>query len=137
MMSNLQNKSEILINAAELLHDRTMYPAVAHGAYYSCYQLSKHIWLHKMKKTQKELDILCSIGKTGSHEMLINEVGKFIRDSKKIDCINHKRDYYYFIGQLKRLRVKADYDDELFDSSASKRAIDLSNTIIPILKKYQ
>ncbi|MDR0864275.1 MAG: hypothetical protein LBO74_05005 [Candidatus Symbiothrix sp.] len=137
MMSNLQNKSDILTDAAKFLHDKGWYPAVAHGAYYGCYQLSKHIWLHKMRKTQQELDMLCSSGKIGSHEVLINEVRNFMRDSKKTDCNNHMSDYYRLIGQLKRLRVKADYDDEIFDSSASRNAISLSDTIIPILKKYQ
>jgi hypothetical protein len=49
-MSNLQNKSDILKEVAVMLHNKNMYPAVAHSAYYSCYQLLKHIWLYRMGK---------------------------------------------------------------------------------------
>ncbi|OAV66105.1 hypothetical protein Barb4_03036 [Bacteroidales bacterium Barb4] len=136
-MSNLQNKSEILIDAAKLLHDKNWYPAVAHGAYYCCYQLSKHIWLHKMGKSQQDLDRLCNASKSGSHEVLINEVRNYIRESNKANCDSHMRDYNSQILQLKKLRVKADYYDEVFDSSESNNAILLSDKIITILKKYQ
>jgi hypothetical protein len=47
------------------------------------------------------------------------------------------RDYYNQIVQLKKLRVKADYNDENFDSSASNSAISLSDKIITILRNYQ
>jgi uncharacterized protein (UPF0332 family) len=137
MMSHIQNKSEILSEAAKLLHDKTYYPAVDHSAYYSCYQLSKHIWLHKMQKTQQQLDALCSSENTGSHEILINEIRNYIKNSGKIDCNKHMSDYYRQIGQLKKLRVKADYSDDIFDFTSSSNAINLSAAIIPILKKYQ
>ena len=136
-MSYLQNKSNIFNDAAKLLHEKCWYPAVAHGAYYSCYQLSKHIWLHKMKKTQRELDILCSSTNRGSHEVLYNEIRNHIKNSNRTDCYNHMRNYYNKIVQLKKLRVKADYDDENFDISASNNSILLSDNIIAILKKYQ
>jgi hypothetical protein len=137
MMSQLQNKSVILSDAATLLHDKCWYPAVAHGAYYSCYQLSKHIWLYRMGKTQNELDAMCSTSKQGSHEVLINEIGKHIEASGKKDCANHRRDFKNKILQLKKLRVQADYDDANFDSLLSKNAIYLSSEILPILKQYQ
>ena len=137
IMSYLQNKSEIFSNAAKLLHDKCWYSAVAHGAYYSCYQLSKHIWLHKMGKTQQELDNLCSFSFYGSHEVLINEIGKHIRNSGKRYCINQSRDFKAKILQLKTLRIRADYADITFDSSNSRTAIELSDYIIPILKQYQ
>jgi hypothetical protein len=136
-MSQLQNKSEILEDAAKLLHNNYLYCAVAHSAYYSCYQLSKHIWKYKMRKTWEELDTMCSVGRIGSHEVLINEIGKHIKNSGRRDCFNQGRDFKTKISQLKSLRVRADYDDASFDSSNSQIARDLSNSIILILKQYQ
>jgi len=70
-MSNLQNKSEIFFEAAKLLHEKNYYPAVAHSAYYSCYQLFRHFWLYSMNKTESELNY--EVGNTSdrSHEYLI------------------------------------------------------------------
>lgn len=51
-MSELQNKSDILTAAAELLHDKTYYAVEVHSAYYCCYQRLKHIWLYKMGKCE-------------------------------------------------------------------------------------
>jgi len=126
-MSALQNKSGIMSDAAQLLHDKNLYPAVAHGAYYSCFQLMKHIWLHTMGKTEDELT-----SRNDSHAFLINEVGNYIKRSGKHDGnkFNNK------IVQLKRLRVKADYKDMLFDYTDSSNSLSLSNDIIPILKQY-
>lgn len=131
-MSNFHNKSEMLKCSAELLHDNYYYPAVAHSAYYSCFLLLKHIWKYKMNKTQEELETRCSKGKVGSHEFLINEIGKYIKN-------NSNEEYRIFntgIIQLKKLRISADYDDSVFDSSKSSKCIQLSKDILPILKKY-
>ena len=38
-MTHLQNKSDILMEAAKLSHDKGFYPAVAHNSYYCCFQL--------------------------------------------------------------------------------------------------
>ena len=136
MRSQLQNKSEILQDAAKLLHDKTFYPAVAHSAYYSCYQLLKHIWLYGMEKSQEELNTQSSLSHLGSHEFLINEIGKYIKNSKNRTANSDFRDFNNKIGQLKTLRTKADYDDDLFDSSKSLNSLSLSDEIVPILKKY-
>jgi hypothetical protein len=135
-MSHLQNKSEMLKEAAALLNNKTYYPAVAHSAYYSCYQLLKHIWLYGLKKTQQELDSQCSISRIGSHEFLINEIGKHIKNSTKKTALADFREFNNKIWQLKKIRTTADYDDTLFDSSQSSNSISLSTDIIPILKKY-
>ncbi|GAB6395588.1 MAG: hypothetical protein MdMp024_1900 [Bacteroidales bacterium] len=117
----------MLREAAQLLHDKNLYPAVAHGAYYSCFQLMKHIWLHTMGKTEDELT-----SRNDSHAFLINEVGNYKKRYGKHDGnkFNNK------IVQLKRLRVKADYEDKLFDYTDSSNSLFLSNDIIPILKQY-
>jgi len=136
-MSNLSNKSEINIDAAKLLNDKNLYSAVAHCAYYACYQKIKHIWLHKQGKTEQELKNLGSTKpRMGSHEVLINEIGSFIKNSRSKNFIEDSRIYNNNILQLKRLRTKADYEDTVFDFTNSSKSLSLSNEIIPVLNKY-
>lgn len=131
-MSSFQNKSELLIASAKLSHDKNYYPAVAHGTYYSCLLLLKHIWIYKMSKTQTDLDVKCKSEKSGTHEILINEVGKYIKDHSSNDEF---REFNTKILQLKKLRVNADYDDCEFDFTKSIKSLNLSKCILPILKK--
>ena len=136
-MSNLSNKSEHNVEAAKMLNDKGLCSAVAHCAYYACYQKIKHIWLHKQGKTELELEILGkSKPRMGSHEVLINEIGSFIKNSGSKNYIVDSRVYNNNILQLKRLRTKADYEDTVFDYSNSSKSISLSNEIIPVLNKY-
>ncbi len=137
LMSNLSNKAEISIAAAKLLNDKNLYSSVAHCAYYACYQKIKHIWLYKLQKTDQELK---NLGRTkpkmGSHEVLINEIGTFIKNSKSKNFLEDFRVYNNNILQLKRLRTKGDYEDTVFDYTDSSKSLDLSNKIIPVLNKY-
>ena len=136
MNSSLLNKSDILSLSANTLHDNCLYPAVAHCAYYSCYQKMKHIWLYSMKKTEEDLDINCSSNRMGSHEYLLNEIVQYVKNSNKKDALEDARTLRNDVPQLKRLRTDADYSNTDFDSTKSKNSIDLSKRIIPILKRY-
>ena len=140
-MRHLQNKSGILEAAAKLLHREDYYPAVAHSAYYSCFQLFKHIWLHSLLKTENDLSnelrqYKATNGDIGSHEFLINQIVLYIKKTGKKDCSSHALALNNKIIQLKRLRQCADYEDSLFDSSKSSHSLSLSADIIPILKQY-
>ena len=124
------------LSVAELAEADYKYPAVAHCAYYSCFHLMQHIWYHKMMKTQKQLEIECSTKKTGKHAVLINEIGRFIKDNPKNR--NARNDFQVFnskIVQLKKLRESADYKDEEFDCVKSTKSRTLACDLIPILKK--
>jgi uncharacterized protein (UPF0332 family) len=137
-MSDLQNKAEINLDSAKILHGKGNYPSVAHCTYYACYQLVKHIWLHKIGKSEDELNALCKEKKReGSHEVLINQIGSFIKNSTNKNKIDDFRVVNYNLVALKKLRVKADYKDVNFDSVDSSNALSLSNSVIPLLKKYQ
>ena len=130
-MSKLKNKSEILIASADLLHKNCYFPAAVHCSYYGCIQLLKHIWLHKMNRTEDELDILRRSANLGVHEFLLNQVVGHIKSLDLKDFrINNE------IQQLKKLRIKADYKDEDVDFTDSSKAIYLSQIIIPVLKLY-
>lgn len=136
-MSFLSNKSDILALSADMLHRESMYPAVAHCSYYSCYQLLKHIWLHSMNQTEEDLGANCSLQRfLGSHEYLLNEVSKHIAKFGRKDSRNDVLLLNKNFSRLKRLRVEADYMDKGFDYTQSSTAISLSKEILPILKKY-
>lgn len=131
MNSSLRNKSEFLVDSAMLLHDNNLYPAVAHCSYYACFQLLMHIWKHKMEKTEDDLDILRRSLDRGMHEVLLSEVVSYIKNRSLKDFrINTE------IAELKRIRVKADYKDADVVDADSQKAIRLSQTIIPLLKRY-
>lgn len=130
--SPLRNKSEILTEAAKLLHDKSYYCAVAHAAYYSCYQMLKYIWLYPMGKTQNELNVETSVSRMGVHEYLLNAVAHHINGSNKNDARNLRNR----LPQLKKFRIDADYFDITFDSFKSKRSMQLSEELMSILKKY-
>lgn len=132
-MSGFKNKSEINLESAELLHDNNQYPVVAHCAYYSCYQFMKHIWLYKMNKTELELENLCRNTTAGSHEVLINQIRNFIKQTNQ----NDSRDFNNWIGQLKKSRHESDYTDKIIDDPTSRKIIDTSKDTHKILKKYQ
>ncbi len=134
--SYLWNKSELLEASASLLQDRGFYPAVAHAAYYSCYQLMKHIWLHSMKKSEDELRSNTSQSRSGSHEYLLNEVIKYIDNLQNKLSANDMRNLRNNLLQLKRLRTDADYSDSNFDIKKSQNSIALSERVLPILKRY-
>ena len=133
LMSNLKNKSEILKESATLLHDKYLFPAVAYCSYYGCFQLLKHIWLHKMGKSNDELDIQRRRANEGLHDFLINQIVGHIKSSPKVSAdIRIGND----IIQLKRLRSTSDYEDSGVDITASSNAIDLSDRIRKVLNGY-
>lgn len=108
------------------------FPAVAHSAYYSCVHLMQHIWFHKMNKSRADLNS----GSTGMHNVLINQVGILIKSNPtNRNALNDFRIYNEKIGQLKKLRTNADYTEDSFDITKSRKSIDLAERLIPILKK--
>jgi len=129
-MGHLKNKSEINLVAAELLNKQYLYPAVVHCAYYSCLQLMRHIWINQMGKSLQELGVLTRNSRDGSHEVLINQIKMFLKSLSLDD-----RSFNNSITQLKKLRIKADYDDVSIDSSISSNSISLSKSTQTILKK--
>ncbi len=68
----------------------------------------------------------------GSHDVLINEIQKFIKGNN----LNDFRVINSNIMQLKKLRSTADYDDKAFLYNDSLKSIQLSDILRPILKKY-
>lgn len=145
-MSNLQIKSETLVQAANHLYKANLHPAVAHSAYYCCVQVMKHIWLHSISKTEDELreeqmlfnkKAYASGEKTlGSHQFLIKNTANFIRNSDCSDAHNNFRTFNNNIWQLRELRNNADYSDNQFNETDSLNSLTLSSKVMLVLKKY-
>lgn len=83
-----------------------------------------------MNKTDDELKRSYNSYRTGSHNVLINEIVNFI--STKFQ--NHK-DFNIYILQLKRLRTLADYEEYYIDFECSEKSISLSKLSNKILSK--
>jgi hypothetical protein len=122
--------------SANSLRHKCYFVSVAHCSYYSCFMLMKYIWLYIMHRTQEDLEQLCKEKKNGTHQVLINQIGVFILNSKKQGCTFEKKVFNKKILQLKDLRADADYEDAPFESEKSDAAIKLCDEIRPILKNY-
>lgn len=87
-----------------------------------------------MRRTEQELSSQKGNNyRIGSHNFLINEIYNHI----KLNCKNcDYRTFYTSIISLKKLRVKADYENSLFDYDDSRKSKILCNTIISILKTH-
>jgi len=91
-----------------------------------------------MGKTESDLKFIIDNSKDkkaekkGSHDVLINEIQKFIKENNSNDfrVINSN------MIQLKKLRSSADYEDKAFLYNDSLNSIHLSDNLRPVLKKY-
>lgn len=89
-----------------------------------------------MNKTKSNLDSECSAGSQGMHAVLINKIGVHIKNNaRNRQALNDFQLFNSLIAQLKKLRTNADYTEDSFDSTKSKKSIDLAEKLIPILKR--
>lgn len=131
--SRYKNKSGLFENATGVLMSNYQYLPIPHSAYYSCYQLLKHIWLYKLNKTEEELQTQISLnGAKASHEYLINQIIPLVTDSRDLRA---RRDFSNKLTQLKTLRTQADYTDISVDRVFAEKAIDLMNDLLRVLRK--
>lgn len=136
LITQLYNKSQLLNSAAKLLHKNNLYPGVGHSSYYSCFTLMLHIWVSRMGKTLNELDDSCNSLGTGKHQFLTSQIYTEINNSDKQSSFKDGRDFNDKIIQLKRLRIRADYTNEVFLYDQSNAALRLMTEITNILNKY-
>lgn len=133
-MSEYQTKSGIYATAAEQLKDSGLFAPVGHTAYYSCYLLLEHICcsdgFNSYDLDQRYYNNL------GSHQETINGVTKYIHDSGLPKCRKDSQIIRSKIGDLKILRMSADYDNDPFTSQQAEASFSLMNNIRSLLKKY-
>ena len=142
MMSIYTNKSDLFMSAAEDINNDTnkcYFLVVPHSAYYSCLLLMKHL-CYKKFGINNENEMKNDVDSTlhGSHEIMIGYVRKrmtqsctSIMDKKKVVEFANK------IGQLKKLRTKADYEEVTITSTQSSQAIELAKDVRNILKHFR
>lgn len=141
-LSQYRNKSNLLIESARILASGDNPVAIPHCAYYSCYQLMMHIWLNAMGKTDAELKQLVDAAKSsrfinGSHNVLINEIVKYVKAdgtdrNRNADSMTLNKDMH----TLKKIRTDADYMDTITDMPTCRKSIQIAEMTIPILEKY-
>ena len=132
---NVKYKSKQNAKAANLLlqnstEDNDFYMAVIHCVYYSCFQLIKFILKSECKykmsyyeQNQKNED---------SHEKIIKKLIPNLKEIVNTTELNNFRDSYY---SLKRLRIKADYNNQKVNLIDVNSAIEELENIKSILNK--
>jgi len=131
-MSNWKIKSEQNKISAKLLINNSYYSSSVHCSYYSNIQLMLHILLTDLQKSEQEIDSEGHQGaqdEGGFHNWLKNSITRelFMRNNQLVPDFNN------FFGQLKGLRIKADYKNLEIIERRAKSGLDLSNSIEEIL----
>lgn len=129
-MKHLLSKSESNLAAASFLYENSYFPAVVHCCYYSCLQLCSHIWEIENNNSVANIKDICRFKQTSSHEFLMKE----IKDLLKTRNRGRAREYQNKFLDLKKFRVRSDYNNEPIDPETCQRAISLSEKIQKILK---
>lgn len=135
-MSNLKNKSDHNLLAAEMLIENRLHAPSVHCSYYSCFQLSKYALKEfagiNYEEQEEELNLLKQNPSTkfGSHEYVIFKLGNEI---KRCSTKNY-RIFSTNFKILKSFRRKSDYLDELVTDEQSKESLRLSTELIQLLK---
>ena len=141
-MSKYINKSDLLMSAAEDINNdinKCYFLVVPHSAYYSCFLLMEHL-CYKVFGVNNKNEIKNSVDSTqhGSHEIMITYVhNKMIQACTSIEDKHKAMDFASKIGQLKKLRTKADYEEEDITYTHSCKALELAKEVRSILKSFK
>lgn len=135
-MSHLKTKSDLNLDAAQLLIDKSLYAPSVHCAYYGCFQFIKSK-LNAIGYTYLKIDEdIASNPKLHSHKYPI----KLIVDQIRIQSVNDKTLYSTINNKIKLLktaREESDYFNEIVDSDAGDFALKTSKEIIDEVKKLK
>lgn len=136
-MSNfLQVKSNNNFTASETLLKQELNAPSVHCAYYACVQYMLHILYTKQGMTEESINEeqreVSNELEGGFHAWLIN---KFFRLLLRFEHGEVSRTFYEYTGQLKGLRIKADYKNKDITAQKAKDAYETSEKIIKILKE--
>jgi len=132
----LQTKSANNVKASQMLLKQDLNSPSVHCSYYACVQYMLHI-LHtkqgmtkeSIDKEQRELSMELS---GGFHAWLINKFWALLLGFERGETA---RLFASYIGELKGLRVKADYENIEISAKKAKQAYETSEKIIKILKE--
>ncbi len=129
-----KDKEASIQKSAEFLIKSSSYSSSVHCAYYSNIQLMLHILLNDLKLTETEIETKSKQGSKdegGFHNWLKTIITRELstRDFMLV------RDFNNFFGQLKSLRIKADYKNMLILEPKAKNGLDLSKSITKLLEE--
>ena len=129
-------KSQIYYDSLlDLMKGSGYYSPIPHIAYYSCMLRMFHIWYVEKQMSEIDLKILPDGSYTKDvHNQLANQFKLFVIKRYKKTDVTKGRIFERHLGDLKKLRVKADYKNETISSDYSKKAIDLCDEILTLLK---
>ena len=134
-MTNLKNKSELNLEAANKLHELSYYPSVIHCAYYACFQLAKYKLLTACGLSEAELMPQRKPAGTpapeGSHERLISQTVQQLRLVGKDSATKFNQ----LMMELKKMRHESDYSDAIIDFNKSRNALNKSSELIAVIRK--
>jgi hypothetical protein len=131
-MSELLNKSELNMLAADYLYKGCHYATVCHPAYYSCLQLMKFKIKDKLAISYEEQDKEISSTKSNSHGYIISKI--VLRIEKKKGSMA-ARNFKNAIYDLKLLREKSDYLNIRASQDNCDRAITLAKQLIQTINR--
>ena len=134
-MSYILSKSRDFLETAESLKDSPYVVGVPHAAYYSCLLLSKYKLNNVGGVKYDEIASKAALEKTGSHEIIIRELAKYIRRSKNTSI--DERDYDNDIRILKSLRENADYENKPIDEPRFKDCVNLAKDLYNKINKIK
>lgn len=127
-MTYLKEKSDNNVKSAQSLINQSLYSSSVHCSYYSCVQLMLHILRSDLSKTEAQIER--EQRGQSFHNWLINLI-KLEFDGRDP---SQSRTFYSTIGQLKALRVKADYKNIEILPNEANRALTNANTMLMSLK---
>jgi hypothetical protein len=131
MSTSLKIKSEENLKLAQKIvtSKNRFYASSIHCSYYSCVQLMLHILRIDLGKSDDDVhkeSIEGSKNENGFHNWLITIIARefFRRNPKKASEFNNR------IGELKGVRVKADYQNSLIKEPKAKEALKYAELIM-------
>ena len=132
METNWSDKSNINIASAELLFNNENYCSVVHSCYYSNILLMFHVLHVFLNMSEDQIEIEREDGSRinkGSHNWLKTTINF---ELNKIDCAAF-REFNNQFGELKRLRIIADYKNEKIEKDDAGSSIKKAKRINEIL----
>lgn len=109
---------------AKICYDKAIYDSCVNRYYYSFYQELMHELSVKKIKIEDE----CEKDNIGSHVKAFNAFKKYLKDVKKFKMKRVTTINGNFI-KFKKLREKADYDEEMLSKEEADEAIDTYNVL--------
>jgi len=130
-MSELKHKSKLNLLASKLLIEEKYYPSSIHCSYYSCFQILKYIINYFFGIEYDDIQNSIGKSKTTSHEDIIEFV---FTEFEKLKIPEPKR-FKRKIKDLKKLRIKADYDNIAITQDESENAYKLAIEFTEFINK--